>query len=472
MKECAEQVADTYVLLFNASLKQKTIPDDWKHALVTPIHKGNNKSKSQAENYRPVSLTSITCKLLEHVIHSHVINHLEEQQILTDSQHGFRKKRSCETQLLITVNQFAKSLNNSEQVDAILLDFSKAFDKVCHRKLLMKLEHYGVNGNILGWIEDFLHGRTQNVVVRGTNSEESPVTSGVPQGTVLGPLLFLVYINDMPLSVESSLPLFADDSLLHKIIKSILDTHALQRDLDRLVVWENDWSMEFHPDKCKLLRITNKRKPVEASYTIHNTPLEKVDHAKYLGVTITKNLNWKKHINNIIAKATNTRLYLQRNLQSFERETKLLCYKVFIRPIVEYACSIWSPNGTQSLVDSLEMIQRKAVRWIENKWKHEFSPTRMLKSLNLRTLEMRRQIASLKLMFDIYYNLKFVDNDTKPDRQRCSNIKFKKQHARLKVFEGSYFPFTINLWNSLPPKISNIQKRENFVLKLEEHFNT
>ena len=117
------------------------------------------------------------------------------------------------------------------------------------------------------------------------------------------------------------------------------------------------------------------------------------------------------------------------------------------------------------------MVQRKAVRWIENKWKHEFSPTRMLKSLKLRTLEIRRQITSLKLMFDIHYNLKFVDNGTKPERQRCSNIKFKKQHARLKVFEDSCFPFTISLWNNLPPKISNIQKRENFVLKLEEYFH-
>ena len=150
--------------------------------------------------------------------------------------------------------------------------------------------------------------------------------------------------------------------------------------------------MEFHPDKCKLLRITNKRKPMEASYTIHNTPLEKVNHAKYLRVTITKNLNWKKHINTIIAKATNTRLYLQRHLQSFERETKLLYYKVFVRQIVEYASSIWSPNGTQSLINSLEMVQRKAVRWIENKWKHEFSPTRMLKSLKLRTLEIKFQV--------------------------------------------------------------------------------
>ena len=181
----------------------------------------------------------------------------------------------------------------------------------------------------------------------------------------------------MPLTVESSLPLFADDSLLYRIIKKLADSHILQNDLDNLVQWEYDWSMEFHPDKCKLLRITNKRKIIDTSYFIHGVQLENVDQAKYLGLTITKNLSWKKHISNIISKATNVRLYLQRNLLYFDKESKLQCYnyKVFVRPILEYACSVWSPNGTQSLIDNLEMVQRKAARWIENKWQYIFSPT-------------------------------------------------------------------------------------------------
>ena len=136
--------------------KDLFIPTDWKHAVVIPIFKGGNKNRSKAENYRPISLTSVTCKLLEHIVHSHLINHLEKNGCLTDTQHGFRKKRSCETQLLQTIDTLARAINNKEQVDSILLDFSKAFNKVCHPKLIIKLKHYGIHCNILSWITDFL----------------------------------------------------------------------------------------------------------------------------------------------------------------------------------------------------------------------------------------------------------------------------------------------------------------------------
>ncbi|MEO0685391.1 MAG: reverse transcriptase family protein, partial [Cyanobacteria bacterium J06649_11] len=290
LHELAEEVADPLVLIFNASL----------------------------------SLTSITCKIMEHVLHSHMINHLEREGILTDTQHGFRKNRSCETQLLQRVDSFAKSLNNKEQVDAILLDFSKAFDKVCHRKLVHKLYHYGIKGKLLNWIEQYLANRTQCVVVRGKSSPRTYVQSGVPQGTVLGPLLFLAYINDMPYSVSLSLALFADDSFLHNIILEITDGQVLQKDLDELSVWETNWSMEFHPKKCKVLRITNKRASKKCmKYTLHNEELEVVDKAKYLGVTISKDLNWKWHINSISAKATNCRLFFAEEPCEMQQRNKV-----------------------------------------------------------------------------------------------------------------------------------------------------
>ena len=183
LKECAEEITDAFVQLFSASLKQGKVPEDWKKGIVTPIYKGGNKPRSIAENYRPVSLTSISCKIMEHILFSHIMTHLEKDGTLSDAQHGFRKQRSCETQLLATIDKFAKTLNNSEQVDAVLLDFSKAFDKVNHRKLLIKLHHYGIRNKILAWITDFLSNRTQCVVVRGTTSPQSQVESGVPQGS-------------------------------------------------------------------------------------------------------------------------------------------------------------------------------------------------------------------------------------------------------------------------------------------------
>ena len=200
--------------------------------------KGNRSTPS---NYRPISLTLIVCKILEHVIHSSVIFHFEKNSILTDCQHGFRKRRPCETQLILTIDDLARGLNDKQQIDAILLDFSKAFDCVPHQRLLLKLKHYGVCGNILSWIEDFLSARTQEVIIEGSKSTPSPVSSGVPQGTVLGPLLFLAYINDMPECFRSEIKLFADDSLLYRRIKNNADCCQLQEDLDKHQEWEQKW---------------------------------------------------------------------------------------------------------------------------------------------------------------------------------------------------------------------------------------
>lgn len=457
LHECSEILPDFFVLLFTTSIKQGTIPDDWRHALITPLYKGGNKDRSKAENYRPVSLTSVTCKLMEHIIHSHIMNHFDKDKTLSNTQHGFRKFRSCETQLIQTINTLAKSLNNREQTDSILLDFSKAFDKVCHRKLLLKLEHYGIRGALLTWIQDFLSNRSQCVAVRGTLSRRIAVTSGVPQGSVLGPLLFLVYINDMPLHVDSSIALFADDAYLYKVIKCLKDTEELQQDLDKLVLWEKNWSMQFHPDKCYVLRVTNKRKIVENTYKIHNQELKVVEKAKYLGVTISRNLSWKHHVSNIVAKANSTRIFLQRNLSMTDSETRLVCYKTYVRPICEYASSVWDSPGVQSLASQLESVQRKSLRWIYNKWDTESSPTALRKSANIDTLEKRRTINRLKIFHNLHYGLKYVDKSILPTRQRCKNIKFQQMLGSIKSYTMSFFPCVVKLWNSLPNHVTSIE---------------
>ena len=245
------------ILLSSDSFAQRTILEELKHAVITPVYKGNNKNQFKAESYRLITLTSVTCKLMEHIMHSHIMKHLYKDQTLSETQHGFKKFRSCETQLLKTINNISSSLNNREKVDSIFLDFSKAFskafDKVCYQKLLLKFDHYEINGNIYKWISNFLQNRTKRVVVRGTFSETVTVLSGVPQGTVLGPLLFLLYINDMPLVVKSIIALFADDAYVYRSIFSCKVANTLQKDLENLGKWEKNWSMEFHPNKCHLL---------------------------------------------------------------------------------------------------------------------------------------------------------------------------------------------------------------------------
>ena len=204
---------------------------------MSPVFKKG--SRSVPANYRPVALTCILCKVLEHVVCSNINRQLATYSWLSDYQHGFRARRSCESQLLIATNDLNQALNQNGRVDAAVLDFSKAFDKVPHRRLLRKLDHCGVRGDTLKWLEHFLIGRKQRVVIDGVESDECDVVSGVPQGSVLGPLLFIIFINDIgaQLSPDTQIRLFADDALVYRVMHSHQDVIAFQADLDKLTAW-------------------------------------------------------------------------------------------------------------------------------------------------------------------------------------------------------------------------------------------
>ena len=296
LQNLARELAPVLHFIFEQSLNTGDLPAEWTLANVAPIFKKG--SKLQAVNYRPVSLTCISCKLFEHIVCKHILGHLEDHEILTDLQHGFRSGRSCETQLITTFHDIASAYNKKgSQIDIAVLDFSKAFDTVPHDGLLSKLKHYGIDDKIWLWISNFLKQRKQRVVVDGIQSDLVTVDSGVPQGTVLGPILFLLHINDLPSVISSKVRLFADDCLVYREIKNRQDQIALQKDLNLLENWGSKWGMRFNAAKCNIMRMFRKQTPISTQYELSGQVLEEVKDAKYLGVTVSDDLEWTKHIN-------------------------------------------------------------------------------------------------------------------------------------------------------------------------------
>ena len=324
-KETAHELAPAMTYIFQQSYNTGEIPRLWKSAKVAAIYKKG--ATSDPSNYRPISLTCITCKVMEHIVLSHITTHLDENNILSLRQHGFRPGLSCDTQLITAVHDWADTLIRKGQVDLVLLDFSKAFDKVAHGRLEAKLSHYGVEGKTLDWVRAFLSDRKQQVVVGGSQSKWSDVASGVPQGSVLGSLLFLVYINDITKNTTGEIRLFADDSILYQEISSAANQLSLQKDIDTLVKWADTWQMALNVMKCGILSITNKKNQLTHDYLMKGEPLARVPQHEYLGVTIADNLKCTPQLNKVASKASRTLGFIRRNLHCCSTKVKKSAYE-------------------------------------------------------------------------------------------------------------------------------------------------
>ena len=452
LKELADEIAPLLTTIFNKSLEQGEVPTDWRKANVTAIYKKGDKY--EPSNYRPVSLTSLCCKLQEHIIVSNVLSHLEEHSVLTDCQHGFRARRSCETQLMGLYHDLAQSLDKKKQTDLAILDFSKAFDRVPHQRLLKKLMHYGIQGNTQKWIESFLSGRTQQVVIEGESSYSAPVVSGVPQGTVLGPLLFLIFINDLPQHIQSKVRLFADDCIVYRKINNKADCETLQDDLHALERWESTWAMEFHPAKCSVMRVATSNDPIMLSYKLKGHQLQAETTSKYLGVDLSSNLDWKPHIDRIVKKSNSMLGFLRRNLRISSQETKSMAYMAMVRSNLEYCATVWNPWKKEH-IKKLEMVQRRAARFVTNRFHNTSSVSDMLEHLEWDTLEARRCKLQLTMFYKIVNNIVDINKDLYLEpamaKTRANHSKkFRQISTSQNCFKNSFFPRTFPLWNKLP----------------------
>ena len=450
LKELADVLAGPLTTLFQTSLDKGVVPLEWKTALVSPIYKKGEKYIPA--NYRPVSLTCVLSKVMEHIVTSHLMSFAESNNILYKHQHGFRKNRSCEKQLIEFVADITNNLDNGIETDACIMDFSKAFDKVNHHKLLLKLAEYGVSYQVTAWVEAFLTGRTQRVVVEGKQSDESCVSSGVPQGSVIGPALFLFYINDMPLNTDSTVRLFADDTIIYNSASS---HKTLQDDLCKLEEWEARTDMEFHPDKCQHILFSRKRNQIVNNYRLHDTIIPKTDKVKYLGVTLDDKLTFKEHVQKTANKANAALGFVRRTVTTSSSAVKCTAYKQLVRPTLEYAAGAWDSVSKTSEAE-LEAVQRRAGRMVFNikRTDRKTSTTGLLKDLKLPTLVERRKQARLKLFQNYHYNSDHtIDNyiqRSKSTPKRKHKLQYLIPHSNTQHHQRSFFIKTAKEWNALP----------------------
>ena len=373
---------------------------DWKHAKVTAIFKKGEKRKPN--NYRPVSLTSIPCKIMESLVRDQIMMHMKRNNLFSNKQFGFLDGRSTVLQLLVVLDKWTKIIDEGGSIDCVYCDFKKAFDKVPHERLLRKIEGYGIRGEILGWIRAFLSDRTQQVIVNGEASQCKDVTSGIPQGSVLGPLLFVIFINDFPSQVKSDIFLFADDTKIFRTINSIDDKDTLQNDITTMVQWADKWQLEFHPDKCVSMSINYKGEQPRI-YKMKETILKQVHQEKDIGVIVDDQLKFESHIYEKINKANSMMGLIRRSFIHMDEDIFKKLFKALVRPHLEYANSIWHPTKIKDIT-AIENVQRRATKYLPAM--KNLSYEERLQKLELPTLQFRRlrgdMIETYKLMTGYY----------------------------------------------------------------------
>ena len=473
LKYTATSIAPSIAKLFNISIKLGHFPTCWKTSSVVPIPKSSQHN--EAANYRPISLLSVVSKLLERHIHQVITIHLNENRPLSNMQLGFQSGKSTVTALLAVTHDWFKALESRHNVCSVFFDLRKAFDSVPHRLLLEKLNTYALDSHILSWLHSYLAERKQHVVVGGASSPDSPVLSGVPQGSVLGPLLFLIYIDDvssLQLSENSVLNLYADDMLLYKQIKCSEDYQQLQMDIDKISSWVDHNNLSLNPAKCKTMLLSRKRNLSHPPQLLLNeAPLEQVEAFKYLGVLISSDLSWSRHIDSICAKGKRLIGLLYRRFSTNVSSERLLeMYKYLVRPHLEYAAPVWDPHLLKD-IKSVENVQKYGLKMCLKRW--DLGYQELLHLAQIPTLENRRIYLKLCTLFKIIHGLfPFTPDVFTPQPSRHNyNLPFLYQpFAHTNAFQASFVPSTVSIWNHLPPDALTAPSPHTFKLNIAPLF--
>ena len=451
------------------------MPSPWKLANVTPILiKGD---PSNVSNYRPISLLSTIGKVLENLIHKYVFNFFHAHEVLTALQSGFVPGDSTVNQLVDIYNTFCKALDDGKEVRAVFFDVSKAFDRVWHEGLLFKLRTVGISGALLKWFTDYLSNRKQQVVLPGVTSELSTLKAGVPQGSILGPLLFLLYINDIVENINCSIRLFADDTSLYIIVDDPLDTaQLLNSDISKVHTWATNWLVTFNPSKSESLLFSRKLyRPYHPPVCMNNQPIAEVTSHKHLGLVFCSDCTWHDHFEHIKAKAW-ARINVMRKLKfQLDRKSLQIIYFSFIRPLLEYGDVVWS-NCTLCKSNELEKIQHEAARIVTGATKL-VSISSLLSETGWEPLALRRRKHKLTFFYKMINGFcpHYLCSLVPPTDGSVSSYSLRNAsnlqtiHSNTQQYFNSFLPSAIREWNDLPLAIRDSTTVTTFKYKLNSN---
>ena len=472
MKECAEELAPTLHGIFRKSLDEAEVPRLWKEAEIVPIHKGG--SKATMANFRPVALTSIACKVLEKILCSAILAFLTMHNLITAQQHGFVRGRSCQTNILLCLEKWTDLIDSGKSVDVAYFDYAKAFDKVSHKLLLIKLKAYGIDGKLLAWLEAWLSDRKQRVVVGNAKSSWLPVESGTTQGTVLGFLLFLIFINDLPEECspedESLIKLLADDTKAYQEISDKTDLqqasqNELQQRVNRISTWAKKWRMEINPSKSKVMHI-GKDNPA-MSYSIDGKEIAAVTTEKDIGFWIRDDLSTTTHVHKAKCKALAEISRIRRNFSYIDKRAFCTLYNQRIRPHLDHGMTA-CPPGSAADRKVLEAVQSKATAMVFGL--RGMNSEERRKNLGLMSLEQRRERGDMIEVF------KILNGHTRIDPGQFWEVRDARNGARLvksravngKKQRRDFFSYrVVQKWNLLPAKLKMAPSLDCFKSRLD-----
>lgn len=477
LKYVSNAVSKPLTILFNRSLAERHFPEPWKRNNVVSLYKKGEKS--DPANYRPVSLSSPVGKVMERVVFKNMYNYVKDNSLLYKYQSGFIPGHSTTFQLIDIYHHICQTFDNKQISCMVFCDISKAFDRVWHKGLLFKLKQNGIEGDLLNWLSSYLSNRKQRVVLNSSFSETKDVSAGVPQGSVLGPLLFLIYVNDIAEQLLSLTRLYADDSSLFVSASNIRDIEGiLNHDLAIICKWAKQWLINFNPNKTVAVLFSLMELSVPPNLIFDGVPIQFVNNHRHLGVTLHERGKWHDHIEKILSSASKVIGVMRKLKYTFSYHSLNQIYISYVRPILEYSSIVWD-NCTAEQAGSLEKLQNEAARIVTGLTR-SVSLERLYRECNWDSLTSRRYNQKLKFMYKATHDMvpsyiddlipQLVGETSRYDLRNRNDITVLPQ--RTTIFQNSCIPSSIRAWNSLADQYRNCQTYGSFCYRIKNDFNS